>query len=68
MEIIPRWTLAPVPGVAEYEVSLPDGLLIEPAALKIAHAKVLGALSGEPAEEDPAVQVRRSSLSIFWED
>ena len=44
MEIIPRWTLAPVPGVAEYEVSLPDGLLIEPAALKVAHAKVLGAL------------------------
>ena len=57
MEIIPRWTLAPVPGVAEYEVSLPDGLLIEPAALKVAHAKVLGALSGEPAEEDPALRV-----------
>ncbi|MEV8541280.1 non-ribosomal peptide synthetase [Streptomyces sp. NPDC051572] len=57
MEIIPRWTLTPVPGVAEYEVSLPDGLLVEPAALKVAHAKVLGALSGEPAEEDPAVRV-----------
>ena len=57
MEIIPRWTLTPMPGVAEYEVSLPDGLFIEPAALKAAHAKVLGTLSGEPAEEDPALQV-----------
>nr|WSY50697.1 non-ribosomal peptide synthetase [Streptomyces sp. NBC_00886] len=57
MEIIPRWTLTPVPGVAEYEVSLPDGLLIEPAALKIAHAKILGALSGEPVEEDTALHV-----------
>ncbi|MDV9176760.1 amino acid adenylation domain-containing protein, partial [Streptomyces sp. W16] len=57
MEIIPRWTLAPVPGVAEYEVSLPEGLLIEPAALKVAHATVLAALSGESVEEDPALQV-----------
>jgi amino acid adenylation domain-containing protein len=57
MEIIPRWTLTPVPGVAEYEVSLPDGLLITPAELKTAHARVLGALSGEPAEEDPALRV-----------
>ncbi|MFI6460420.1 amino acid adenylation domain-containing protein [Streptomyces sp. NPDC050538] len=64
MEIIPRWTLAPVPGVAEYEVSLPDGLLIEPAALKVAHAKVLGALSGEPAEEDPAVEVRVTGRTL----
>ncbi|MEV6479830.1 non-ribosomal peptide synthetase [Streptomyces sp. NPDC051576] len=57
MEIIPRWTLAPEPGVAEYEVSLPEGLSAEPAELKIAHAKVLGALFGEPAEEDPALRV-----------
>ncbi|MFJ5302530.1 amino acid adenylation domain-containing protein [Streptomyces sp. NPDC088350] len=57
MEIIPRWTLAPVPGVAEYEVSLPEGLLIGPAELKTAHARVLAALSGEPAEEDPALRV-----------
>ncbi|XUL91976.1 non-ribosomal peptide synthetase [Streptomyces galilaeus] len=57
MEIIPRWTLAPAPGVAEYEVSLPEGLLIEPAALKAAHATVLAALSGESVEEDPALQV-----------
>ncbi|WP_405864581.1 non-ribosomal peptide synthetase [Streptomyces sp. NBC_01515] len=64
MEIIPRWTLTPVPGVAEYEVSLPDGLLIEPAALKVAHAKVLGALSGEPAEEDPALEVRVTGRAL----
>ena len=64
MEIIPRWTLTPVPGVAEYEVSLPDGLLIEPAALKVAHAKVLGALSGEPAEEDPALEVRVTGRTL----
>ncbi|MGX9884346.1 non-ribosomal peptide synthetase [Streptomyces sp. NPDC002276] len=57
MEIIPRWTLAPVPGVAEHEVSLPEGLLIEPAAVKAAHATVLAALSGESVEEDPALQV-----------
>ncbi|MET7570374.1 non-ribosomal peptide synthetase [Streptomyces sp. NPDC005492] len=57
MEIIPRWTLAPVPGWAEHEVSLPDGLLTGPAELKTAHAKVLGALSGEVAEEDPALLV-----------
>ncbi|UXX96003.1 non-ribosomal peptide synthetase [Streptomyces sp. AD2-2] len=57
METIPRWTLAPVPGVAEHEVPLPDGVSAEPAALKAAHAKVLGALSGEPAENDPALQV-----------
>ncbi|WP_405845540.1 non-ribosomal peptide synthetase [Streptomyces sp. NBC_01518] len=64
MEIIPRWTLAPVPGVAEHEVSLPDGLSVEPAALKVAHAKVLGALSGEPAEEDPAVEVRVTGRTL----
>ncbi|MFJ9632296.1 amino acid adenylation domain-containing protein [Streptomyces sp. NPDC091280] len=57
MEIVPRWTLTPVPGVAEYEVSLPEGLLIEPGAVKRAHATVLAALCGESVEEDPAVRV-----------
>ncbi|MFS8197439.1 amino acid adenylation domain-containing protein [Streptomyces sp. CWNU-52B] len=47
MEAIPRWTLAPVPGTAVYEVPLPDGLVTEPPALLAAHAKVLAALSGE---------------------
>ncbi|WP_151475514.1 non-ribosomal peptide synthetase [Streptomyces albicerus] len=47
MDTIPKWTLDPVPGTAEYEVPLPDGLSREPAALLAAHAKVLAALSGE---------------------
>ncbi|MFI1213359.1 amino acid adenylation domain-containing protein [Streptomyces sp. NPDC020802] len=47
MDTIPRWTLAPEPGIAEYEVPLPDGLVREPSALLAAHAKVLAALSGE---------------------
>ncbi len=47
MDTIPRWTLDPVPGTAEYEVPLPDGLMTEPSALLAAHAKVLAALSGE---------------------
>ncbi|MER5216789.1 non-ribosomal peptide synthetase [Streptomyces sp. NPDC002838] len=47
METIPRWTLDPVPGRAEYEVPLPEGVVAEPAALSAAHGKVLAALSGE---------------------
>src|SRR5258708_30642470 len=58
---LPRWTLNSVPGVGEHEVRIPD----EPVAalrrlarelavpfssvLLTAHAKVLGALSGEHA-------------------
>ncbi|MEU9187816.1 amino acid adenylation domain-containing protein [Streptomyces sp. NPDC048484] len=47
MDTIPRWALDPVPGTAEYEVPLPEGLVREPSALLAAHAKVLAALSGE---------------------
>ncbi|WP_328690897.1 non-ribosomal peptide synthetase [Streptomyces phaeochromogenes] len=47
METIPKWTLDPVPGTAEYEVPLPEGLSREPRALLAAHARVLAALSGE---------------------
>ncbi|MDQ0948808.1 amino acid adenylation domain-containing protein [Streptomyces phaeochromogenes] len=47
METIPKWTLDPVPGTAEYEVPLPEGLVREPRALLAAHARVLAALSGE---------------------
>ncbi|MDQ1035475.1 amino acid adenylation domain-containing protein [Streptomyces sp. V3I8] len=47
MDTIPRWAPDPVPGTAEYEVPLPDGLRTEPSALLAAHAKVLAALSGE---------------------
>jgi amino acid adenylation domain-containing protein len=57
--VIPRWTLKPVPGVGEHEVSIPEDLMA--AARRLAkdlavplssvllatHARVLAALSGE---------------------
>ena len=56
---IPRWTLAPVPGIAEHDAAIPDdhvaalrrladelGVPLS-AVLLTAHAKVLAALSGE---------------------
>src|SRR5205085_308745 len=57
--VVPRWTLKPVPGIGEHEVRIPDELtaasqrLAHDSALPLssvllaAHAKVLGALSGE---------------------
>src|SRR5712691_10251515 len=57
--IVPRWTLKPVPGVGEHEMSIPDKLMAAlrqlanelavplSSVLLAAHAKVLGALSGE---------------------
>ena len=57
---IPRWTLEPVPGVASHETTIPSDLtatLRERGAelgvplssvLLAAHARVIGALSGEP--------------------
>ena len=57
--VIPRWTLNPVMGVAEYEVTIPEDIaaavrrLAEELAVPLrsvllaAHAKVLAALSGE---------------------
>src|SRR5437667_1020214 len=56
---VPRWTLKPVPGVGEHEVRIPDELMAASrrlandlavplsSVLLTAHAKVLGALSGE---------------------
>src|SRR5213596_3625481 len=56
---VPRWTLVPVPGVGEHEARIPDELvaslrrLADELAVPLssvfltAHAKVLGALSGE---------------------
>src|SRR5438093_3010333 len=56
---VPRWTLVPVPGVGEHEASIPDELVAAlrrladdlavplSSVLLTAHAKVLGALSGE---------------------
>ena len=57
--VIPRWTLEPVPGVGEHKVRIPDELMAASrrlaknlavplsSVLLAAHAKVLGALSGE---------------------
>src|SRR5262245_45862905 len=57
--VVPRWTLKPVPGVGEHEVRIPDELLAASrrlandlavplsSVLLAAHAKELGALSGE---------------------
>ena len=59
MRHIPRWTLNPVPGIGEHEAPIPDELMAAlhrvadalavplSAVLLTAHAKVLGALSGE---------------------
>src|SRR5213595_2333361 len=56
---LPRWTLEPVPGVGEHERRIPDELVAAlrrladelavplSSVLLTAHAKVLGALSGE---------------------
>src|SRR6266568_830300 len=56
---LPRWTLHPVPGVGEHEATIPDELMAAlrrlanqlavplSSLLLTAHAKVLGALSGE---------------------
>src|SRR6266446_3334603 len=57
--VLPRWTLDPVPGVGEHEATIPDELMAAlrrladelavplSSVLLTAHAKVLGALSGE---------------------
>jgi amino acid adenylation domain-containing protein len=57
--VVPRWTLKPVPGLGEHEVRIPDELIAASrrlandlavplsSVLLAAHAKVLGALSGE---------------------
>src|SRR3989442_8491547 len=56
---LPRWTLNPAPGVGEHEATIPDELVAAlrrlakelavplSSVLLTAHAKVLGALSGE---------------------
>jgi amino acid adenylation domain-containing protein len=57
--VVPRWTLKPVPGIGEHEVRIPGKLVAASrqfandlavplsSVLLAAHAKVLGALSGE---------------------
>src|SRR3989442_8709970 len=57
--VVPRWTFKPMPGVGEHEATIPDELVAAlrrlanelavplSSVLLTAHAKVLGALSGE---------------------
>src|SRR6266478_5576029 len=57
--VLPRWTLNPVPGVGEHDATIPNELVAAlrrlanelavplSSVLLTAHAKVLGALSGE---------------------
>ena len=47
METVPSWTLRPIPGAAEYEVPLPDGVPSGPEELRAARVRVLAALTGE---------------------
>ena len=59
LNAVPRWTLNPVPGAGEHEARIPDELVTAlrrlanelavplSSVLLTAHAKVLGALSGE---------------------
>ncbi len=59
LTVLPRWTLDPVAGIGEHEAKIPDelvaalGRLADQLAMPLssvlltAHAKVLGALSGE---------------------
>src|SRR5258708_8532856 len=69
---LPRWSLEPVPGVGEHESRIPDELvralrrladeLAAPlsSVLLTAHARVLGALSGEREVSTayPAIEAR----------
>jgi amino acid adenylation domain-containing protein len=53
--VIPRWTLDPLPGVAEHAVPLPA--TPSEAALRAAHARVLTALTGEETTADDVIGV-----------
>ncbi|MGW2825957.1 non-ribosomal peptide synthetase [Streptomyces sp. NPDC001443] len=74
METIPRWTTAPVPGVATYEVPLPRPVPPAEHVLLAAHAKVLATLSGEhevttrfvPAKGEEPVAHRLSAGPGSW--
>ncbi|MFI9168213.1 amino acid adenylation domain-containing protein [Streptomyces lincolnensis] len=47
METVPSWTLRPVPGAAQYEVPLPEGVVAGPDELRAARVRVLAELTGE---------------------
>src|SRR5207245_2266923 len=74
--VLPRWTLDPVPGVGEHEASIPDELVAAlrrladelsvplNSVLLTAHAKVLGALSGEHEVSTGYAALEGSSLLL----
>ncbi len=66
MTTIPQWTTAPVDGVADYEVPLPDGLSASDTALETAHARVLAALSAEPDPAALAVSATDGTLRLRY--
>jgi len=84
---VPRWTTNPVPGVGEHEVRIPDELMAAlrrlandvtvpfRSVLLTAHAKVLGALSGErevwtgyAAEGSPPLPCRLTIGGCTWRE
>src|SRR3989441_62642 len=84
---VPRWTLNPVPGIGEYEAAVPVELVAQlsrlayelkvppSTVLLTAHAKVLGALSGErevwpgyAAEGSPPLPGRLTTGPGSWRE
>src|SRR5438876_7583620 len=82
---LPRWTLEPVPSVGEHETRIPDELMAAlrrlakelavplSSVLLTAHAKVLGALSGErevwtgyAVERRPPLPCRMTTEPHSW--
>src|SRR5213592_4604848 len=85
--VLPRWTLNPVPGVHEHEAAIPDELVAAlrrlanelavplSSVLLTAHAKVLGALSGErevctgyAVEDRPPLPIRMTLGPRSWRE
>src|SRR5712691_9586632 len=83
--VVPWWTLKPVPGAGEHEVRIPDELMAASrrlandlavplsSVLLAAHAKVLGALSGErevctgyAVEDRPPLPCRMTTEPHSW--
>src|SRR5438067_2631543 len=84
---VPRWTLKPVPGFGMHDIRIPDELMAAShrlanelavplsSVLLTAHAKVLGALSGErevctgyAVQAQPPVSIRMMLGSRSWRE
>ncbi|MFJ8824031.1 amino acid adenylation domain-containing protein [Streptomyces sp. NPDC102467] len=66
MTTIPQWTRDPRPGTAEYEIPLPQGLLVSESALAAAHERVLAELSAERDDTVLAVSVTAGVLRLRY--